>query len=413
MDSLVRQHFRSELRKIDWSFADASHNGEYAAVHWYPARFIPEIPGTLIGYFSNENDLVLDPFCGSGTTLTEAQRLRRRSVGIDLNPVATMIAAARIDTSGPESLALAQTELERNLIEEGSSLDVSAYSREAFDLGHAASVMALDSKVEIPIAELCLWYHPKTLAQLGLITRLLWNWDLDSGFRAICNAAFSAVLRRMSSQDHHWGYVCDNMKPKTLTYKDATEAFTGKLNEFLTLRKTYLSLCDADWTSLPGNKPTITTGDALDELPNIKSESVDFVLTSPPYLNVTDYLNSQRLSFLWLARHDREKLRPVEIGSRAKRFKPNPSELYMADMTTIVTEIARILKNGRFFALVIGESKSHPEYIEELVAVCETQNLHLIDSLQRKIPMKRSLAPSLSDERIFILQKEKKDDSVI
>src|SRR5690606_37488987 len=56
--------------------------------HSYPARLHPLTAASLIEGFSRPNELVLDPFCGSGTSLVEARRLGRRGIGSDLNPLA-------------------------------------------------------------------------------------------------------------------------------------------------------------------------------------------------------------------------------------------------------------------------------------------------------------------------------------
>ncbi len=55
------------------------------SIHPYPAKFIPQIPSRIIDECSNERHTVLDPFCGSGTTLLEARRKGRDSIGFDIN----------------------------------------------------------------------------------------------------------------------------------------------------------------------------------------------------------------------------------------------------------------------------------------------------------------------------------------
>ena len=63
------------LAGVDWNFPRAGTlRGTVHALHWFPGNFIPQIPAHLIQLLSRPGDLVLDPFCGSGTTGAEACR---------------------------------------------------------------------------------------------------------------------------------------------------------------------------------------------------------------------------------------------------------------------------------------------------------------------------------------------------
>jgi len=63
--------------------------------HKYPAKFFPELPRWLIKRFSKENDLILDPFSGSGTVNIEALLIRRHSVGIDVDPFSRFVSKVK------------------------------------------------------------------------------------------------------------------------------------------------------------------------------------------------------------------------------------------------------------------------------------------------------------------------------
>ena len=89
---------------VNWDFPNRYDRHAVEDIHPYPAKFIPEIPRALLAALPLPNGTaVLDLFCGSGTTLVEAQRLGLPSVGIDLNPIACLI--SRVKTRpAPSSL---------------------------------------------------------------------------------------------------------------------------------------------------------------------------------------------------------------------------------------------------------------------------------------------------------------------
>ncbi len=93
-----------QLTDIDWDMKDANTREYTHGIHVYPARMLPQIARILIDHFSEKGDLVLDPFCGSGTVLLEASLAQRKSVGIDINPLATLIAQVKTTPIDPQKL---------------------------------------------------------------------------------------------------------------------------------------------------------------------------------------------------------------------------------------------------------------------------------------------------------------------
>ena len=66
-------------------------NGLTHGFYKYPARFAPQLARALIERFTEPGDLVLDPFCGGGTSLVEAAALGRRAIGLDISPLAVFL----------------------------------------------------------------------------------------------------------------------------------------------------------------------------------------------------------------------------------------------------------------------------------------------------------------------------------
>lgn len=87
------KNFKLETTSI-WSFKErgkwVTHKGDYRG------NCPPQVPRNLLLKYTKENDIVLDPFCGSGTTLIECKLLNRRGIGVDINPRALNLAKERL-----------------------------------------------------------------------------------------------------------------------------------------------------------------------------------------------------------------------------------------------------------------------------------------------------------------------------
>lgn len=90
-----------------WIFNKRDSSGAHNAGYW--GNFIPQIPNQLLRRYTKKGDWILDPFVGSGTTLIEAKRLGRNSIGIDLSEDALKLAEKNLSKEKIQSDVICQT----------------------------------------------------------------------------------------------------------------------------------------------------------------------------------------------------------------------------------------------------------------------------------------------------------------
>src|SRR5438034_402265 len=65
------------------------------AIHPYPAKFPPQLPKAILENFASKGQTVLDPFCGSGTTLVEAKISGVDAIGVDVNGLSVLLSKVK------------------------------------------------------------------------------------------------------------------------------------------------------------------------------------------------------------------------------------------------------------------------------------------------------------------------------
>jgi len=97
---MENNEFKKEITTV-WSFPErgkwATHNPKYRG------NFAPQIPRNVILRYSKEGDVVLDPMVGSGTTLIETKLLKRKGIGIDINPEAVKTTLENLNFDSDDS----------------------------------------------------------------------------------------------------------------------------------------------------------------------------------------------------------------------------------------------------------------------------------------------------------------------
>jgi DNA modification methylase len=324
----------THLKQIDWGFTD--HDTRFLGhdLHPYPAKFIPQLPGTLISLLSSRGELVFDPFGGSGTTALEAVRLGRRALSLDANPVAALIGrvkTARMSRSSTAELHLLHGALRAFLqsLPANASILVSTYEAHA-------PIIANREK----------WFADEALGELAHIRYRISQLKNDAA-RDVASLALSRTVLSASFQDSETRY---KSIPRKVLLGDTTKRY---VREFEAVMKSVAR--NAAATRYGGSR--FLTGDVRQiSKQDIPEGSIDLVVTSPPYGNATDYHLYHRFRLLWLG-HDPIALGKIEIGSHLKHQRESSGfSSYFDDMRRALVGISRVLKNGRYAALVIGDS---------------------------------------------------------
>lgn len=322
------------LASLDLAFTDDDTRFLGHDLHPYPAKFIPQLPGTFVSLLSSRGELVLDPFGGSGTTALESIRLGRRAVSVDANPMAALIGKVKTARVAPESA----TEL--HLLH--SALRALLDSLPSDPLELVEQYRAYAPK----IANCEKWFADAAFGELAHIKFRIKQLKSDTATN-IALLALSRTVLSASFQDSETRY---KSVPREVSVGETTKRY---IKEFESVMRSVARNAPATRYGISN----FLTGDVRCLKPSdIADNSVDFVMTSPPYGNATDYHLYHRFRLLWLG-FDPIALGKVEIGSHLKHQREDSGfESYFADMLQALSGIGRVLKHGRYAVLVIGDS---------------------------------------------------------
>ncbi len=236
----------------------------------FSAGFSAQWVEQVLGEHGRSAHVVLDPFAGSGTTLLAADVVAVHSTGIEAHPFLVKIAQAKLSW--------------------GSS--VAEFQRKADQVLHLAKMLAQEEalsqeKVASRYPELIRkTFSFEHLRKLDALKRAwLANKD-DSAASALVWLAITAILRVCSfAGTAQWQYILPNKRKR-----NAVDPFTAYV---LQVRMMSQDMHQMRFLTGGTSKARIYHGDAR-HFPAIPTNSVDIVITSPPYANNFDYADALR-----------------------------------------------------------------------------------------------------------------------
>ena len=377
-----------------WDYRTANTKEYTHGIHPYPAMMIPQVARRLIGEYGREGGVLLDPYCGTGTTLLEGMLAGLESVGTDLNPLARLIARTK---TTPMDLDRLDSAIE-DFIDFG------------FDGSKSGNV-----DVGLPdIPNVDYWFGERVQRDLALAH----GYIKQIGSERIADffkVAFSLTVRKVSwTKNSEFKLV--RMPRERLDAHDA-DVFSTMVGVLSDNRIAFASLYYA-----LGSDPIVPSVYGFDSVIGIPEGvvapgSVDVVVTSPPYgdsKTTVAYGQFSRLSSQWLGYEKANRVdnslmggtrlaRDVSFGIQelddvigeiaetdAKRSREVAS--FFVDYRRSIGNVAKVVKPGGYVCYVVGNRTVKGMEIptaESTVALFEMNGFEHVDTFRRNIPNKR------------------------
>lgn len=309
--SNMKNNFISSI----WDFKQVSLDETNYLTHdflrWY-GKLIPQLVSRLIKMYSKENDLVLANFAGSGTVLLESHILHRNSIGIDSSPLSILLCKVKTTPYKPDT-----NEFIDSL---GQYLKKNKNKKFSMD--------ETDKK----------WYDEKIFNELMLIREKI-NSIKDEKDKNYYLLALASITRKISRIDSRCinHIVVDKNKPVLSPFDE----FNKKIEEMNLSMQELIKVAN-------GAKIFINRGDARN-LVEVKSESIDLIISHPPYLGCINYSNIFKLANK-IIDFDYEEIKQNDIST-------NSLNKYMENMKKVFDEMFRVLKKKKYACVIIGDNR--------------------------------------------------------
>lgn len=303
----------------------------------YRACFKPQLPRFFIDLFTERGDVVYDPFMGRGTTLLESALMERIPYGCDVNPLSDILTRPRLNPPRLPQVAqrLNQIDLRR---------------------------------CEHYPEELEVFYHPETLTEICALREYLLARERTGELDDVDRWIRMVAVNRLTG--HSKGFFSVYTLPPNQAVSIESQR---KINERLRqtpprrdvreiiLRKSKALLHDVGEVvrqQLASVYPRALLLTRLaHDTPEILDESVSQVVTSPPFLDVVDYVQDNWLR-CWFCGIDPQSV-PITMARSVDEWREAMRRVFM--------ELARVLKRGGWVAFEVGEVRGGQIRLEEVV----------------------------------------------
>jgi hypothetical protein len=325
------------LYALDWGLEDADTQYYTHGYHPYSAKYIPQIPNRLISNFTEKNDLVLDTFMGSGTTLVESKLLGRNAIGIDVNPLACLI--SKVKTTTIQKFALVEVSKILMSLKE-DILDLRGGSTTAFNCGENRSIVEDNSISNTLHPNIPKWYHQNVIDELLAIKSRI-DAAENKDVKDFLLVSLSSILRSVSNATSGFGNLMINKQslPKTRIYE-----------KFVLVVRDMLKSMSEFSKGATNSDIRIVNHDSR-RIEFINNETIDFICTHPPYMAAVPYAEYQKLSLWWLG-FSQYELEKRLIGGR--RGRADTPDRFFHDINMALIEMKRVLRKKKYCCIIIG-----------------------------------------------------------
>lgn len=379
----------------NWTFAGTKSVNYFThGYHRYPAKFIPQLVKKIIENYTTENDKIADVFAGCGTTLVESKIHGRRSIGVDINPVAQLITQAKINAIEPQKLNKSINDILEKLNSFNQAFSYSYNKHKRIDY----------------------WFREEEKNKIAFLYEVISDIK-DEELKVFFLCALSNILKNCSR------WLQSSTKPQIDPNKKISEPFRSFKAQLRAMLKKnqefYDELVKQNYLK---TQCKIILADAKST--KIRANSIGAIITSPPYVTSYEYADIHQLTGYWFDYiSDIKSFRKNFIGTfysknetiitktnlankivaelREKKEKiAKEVAKYFNDMFDVSKEMNRILKKDGVACLVVGNTTIRDVKIASAEAFAEMLSINgfkIEDVIKREISFK--LIPTIRDKK--------------
>jgi len=426
MSVKTRQVDFRELTKRESFTRDARHS-----LHSYPAKLLPNIPYFFLhSGILKDGGIVLDPFCGTGTVLLEASLSGRKTLGAEINPLATMITEVKMAKLGAKQLQNAHLAI-KGLIPKQHDFPLPTFP----NIDH--------------------WFYPHVQEQLQRLLEAVEQLP-NAATRKFMLLCYSSTVRQVSLADPRLSVPVrlrhDQYDAGHMFYEQTNKRLRKlkRINVFRVFDDTVIAnISRIAQSNFQGASRFDGLANSIATLPDYCKErnllgKIDSVITSPPYCGAQKYLRSTSLQLYWLGLVDKEKMGDLHAHSLGREhypkeeysqlmatkipdadslladiFEENPlrahiASHYLIEMFDSLKIIWKCLRNGGKLVLVMGNNTicnrefRTSDFVTHMAKqIGFKMSLHFVDDIRSRglMTARNKTASIINSEHVLVFQK--------
>ncbi|MBF0378387.1 MAG: DNA methyltransferase [Desulfamplus sp.] len=341
---------------ISWDFRSANTKQYTHCYHNYPAMMIPQIAHRLIELYGKNAKTLFDPYCGTGTSLVEANLQGINAFGTDINPMARLIAEAKTTLIELQILDLYLKEFNDFLF----SL--------VFGIQKPNIVMTNFKNIDF-------WFTKEVKEKLAVIKWFI-NSIKDENIKKFFLVAFSETIRESSlTRNSEFKLYRMSEKQRVNFNPDVYGAINYKL------ARNRIGLKDYITQKKNSSETKIYAFDSSKNISEIEEESIDIVVTSPPYgdsKTTVAYGQFSRLSNQWLGFENASQLDNQLMGGKLQNIKNSGIDIvdnlvakiadkdekrakevysFYKDYINSISNVSKVIKKNGYACYVVGNRR--------------------------------------------------------
>lgn len=387
-----------------YNLAERERTKHVHRLHPYLGKFIPQLVEWFLARYFKEDEVILDPFMGSGTMLVQGNEMKMHTVGIDISEFNCRIVRVKTAKYDVEKARQEILDAERR---------VTAFSKYLTHAPGTQPELFPDEKLEKLKASLLsecqseylkTWFAPRALLEMLYYRRLIGLYEYQDLLRVILSRAvrssrlvphydLATPKTPLPVGQEYWckkhSRMCKPIEECLAKIHAYSEDTARRLEQFDKLRS------DKSIVIIQGDSRTVNLKQELSQTP-IASRLIDGIFTSPPYVGQIDYHDQHIYAYelFGIPRNDAS-----EIGPKQKGKSRQAQEQYIEGISAVFRNALPMLRDeARIFVVANDRLKLYPE-------IARRSSLRIVEEFHRAVTKRTEQGDDPYQETIFMMMK--------